>query len=41
MWLILRDLEIDFVGHFELDGNGYLDPVVKGVNINFGESDYV
>jgi len=40
MTLIIKDLDIDFKGHFVLDENGYLDPKVEGVNINFGESDY-
>lgn len=27
----MKDFDIDFTGHFELDVNGYLDPVVKDV----------
>jgi hypothetical protein len=34
--LILKDFDIDFRGQFVLDGNGYLDPIVYGVDINFG-----
>jgi hypothetical protein len=35
MTLIIKDL-----GHFVLDQNGYLDPVVEGMDIDFGESNY-
>ena len=29
-----------FKGTFVLDDNGYLDPIVSEVNINFGASDF-
>ena len=32
---------MDFKGQFVLDENGYLDPIVYGCDINFGESDVV
>ena len=30
---------MDFKGQFKLDDNGYLDPIVYGCDINFGDSD--
>ena len=32
---------MDFKGQFKLDDNGYLDPIVYGCDINFGDSDIV
>ena len=37
----MKDFDIDFVGHFDLDFNGYLDPVVKDIKIDLGESNFV
>ena len=36
--LIFKDFDIDFQTQLKLDKYGYLDPVVFGVKINFGES---
>lgn len=38
--LSLVNFDIDFRGQFELDENGYLDPIVYGVDINFGDSNF-
>lgn len=36
--LHIEDLDIDFKGGLRLDENGYLDPVVYGIKINFGKT---
>ena len=38
---IVKDFDIDFKGQFQLDENGYLDPIVYGVDIDFGQSDFI
>jgi hypothetical protein len=39
--LIIKDFDVDFRGQFKLDEHGYLDPVVYGVDIDFGHSDFI
>ena len=36
--LIFKDFDIDFEAGLRLNENGYLDPVVYGTDIHFGES---
>lgn len=38
--LSFLDLDIDFETGLKLDENGYLDPVVKQIHIDFGRTKY-
>jgi hypothetical protein len=35
----IKDFDIDFKTSLRLDDNGYLDPVIYNVDINFGSTD--
>ena len=36
-----KDFDFDFKARLKLDDNGYLDPIVLGCDINFGQSYFV
>ena len=38
---LIEDLDIDFSCSLKLDEKGFIDPVVYGVDINFGESQII
>ena len=36
-----KDFDLDFRAKLVLDPNGYLDPIVLGCDINFGDSYFI